>query len=440
MRPSRGRGDEGFALAALICFITAAAILTAIVVPLRVMQSRRETEKELIFRGEEYVRAIKKYQYKYGIYPSSVDDLISRDGYRFIRRQYKDPVNGEDFRLINVNADGSLTGSLTLLSIPVSTTQQNGNVNAFGNTSGSTAPVAGGGGGRTAPGSAVPGGANTTGVGSVSGAGGSLGLGGNGGTSGFSGGGTNTGRPAAGGAGGVGNIGGAFGGGVGNGVGSGGVFGGGTAGNTAPGTLGGAFGSMANPLGTGGTNSQNTNSQNNGATNRNTTGGGGAAPGTAAAPPAAGAPTAIASNGFANGAAAPQISPGIAGVASESTKTSVMIYNEKEKYNEWEFVAPVLQAAANQGANGPNGGANRNGAQGARGPNGAVSGQGVGQIGGQGVGGIGGGGIGGVGNPLGGGGTNRGPAGPGGGTPFGGGGPIAPGGGGAGGAGGGARR
>jgi len=120
MRSVRGRGDEGFALAALICFITAAAIFTAIVVPLRVMQSRRETERELIFRGEEYVRAIKKYQYKYGIYPSSVEDLISRDGYRFIRRQYKDPVTGEDFRLINVNADGSLTGSLTLMSVPVS--------------------------------------------------------------------------------------------------------------------------------------------------------------------------------------------------------------------------------------------------------------------------------------------------------------------------------
>jgi len=116
----RQRGDEGFALAALICLLTAVAVLTAIVVPVRVMQSRRETEAELIFRGQEYIRAIRKYQYKYGIYPSSVEDLISRDGYRFIRRQYKDPINGEDFRLINVNADGSLTGSLTLLSVPVS--------------------------------------------------------------------------------------------------------------------------------------------------------------------------------------------------------------------------------------------------------------------------------------------------------------------------------
>ena len=109
------RRDEGFALAALICLISAAAVLTAVMVPLRVMQSRRETEQELIFRGQEYIRAIQKYQRKYGVYPSSIDDLVSRDGYRFIRRQYKDPVTGEDFRLINVNADGSLTGSLTLL-------------------------------------------------------------------------------------------------------------------------------------------------------------------------------------------------------------------------------------------------------------------------------------------------------------------------------------
>lgn len=117
----RARGEAGFALATLICLITAAAVLTAMMVPLHVMQSRRDTEQELIFRGEEYIRAIQKYQRKYGIYPSSIDDLVSRDGLRFIRRQYKDPITGEDFRLINVNADGSLTGSLTLLSIPVST-------------------------------------------------------------------------------------------------------------------------------------------------------------------------------------------------------------------------------------------------------------------------------------------------------------------------------
>jgi type II secretory pathway pseudopilin PulG len=94
----RARQDAGFALAALICMLTAAAVLTAVVIPLRVMQTRRETEQELIFRGQEYIRAIQKYQRKYGgAYPSSVEDLISRDGFRFLRKQYLDPVTGRSF-------------------------------------------------------------------------------------------------------------------------------------------------------------------------------------------------------------------------------------------------------------------------------------------------------------------------------------------------------
>jgi hypothetical protein len=91
------RRDAGFALAGLICILTAAAVATAVVVPLRVMQARREAEAELIFRGQEYIRAIQKYQRKYGIYPSSIDDLISRDGYRFLRTRTKTPSQVKTF-------------------------------------------------------------------------------------------------------------------------------------------------------------------------------------------------------------------------------------------------------------------------------------------------------------------------------------------------------
>ena len=363
------RRDDGFALAGLICILSAAVVLTAVMVPLWVMQSRRETEQELIFRGQEYIRAIQKYQRKYGVYPSSVDDLVSRDGYRFIRRQYKDPVTGEDFRLINVNADGSLTGSLTLLSLPVSN-QQNGAPGTMPAANG-TSPLSGGGGGGAGGGNNAQGNtgrngvqnsASTSGVGTISGAGGSMGTSSNSGVSGISnpmsGGGTNANANSN-------SRAGVGGGGVGSGVGTGGgAFGGGgaTGGGGAPGTLAagaGAFGPMTNPMNGGG----NTQAQGNNTSNRpgGTTAPGGGVPG-------AGAPSALANNaGFATGGgggglgggggAAAQISPGVAGVASESTKTAVMIYNEKEKYNEWEFISPLIQNQ-NQGANNQQGGAN----------------------------------------------------------------------------------
>src|ERR1700730_17293001 len=105
------RRDSGFSLAALIFFATAASIFIAVAVPAYQMQAKRENEAELIFRGEEYTRAIQKYQRKFGVYPSTIDQLVSTNGLRFVRRAYKDPMTQKDFRLLLVNPDGSITGS-----------------------------------------------------------------------------------------------------------------------------------------------------------------------------------------------------------------------------------------------------------------------------------------------------------------------------------------
>ena len=91
--------------------MTAASIFIAAAVPVYQMQAKRDLEEELIFRGGEYTRAIQKYRRKFGVYPNSVDQLVSTNGLRFLRRAYKDPITGKDFRLILVNPDGSLTGS-----------------------------------------------------------------------------------------------------------------------------------------------------------------------------------------------------------------------------------------------------------------------------------------------------------------------------------------
>lgn len=121
------RRDAGFSLAALIFFATAASIFIAAAVPVYQMQAKRELEAELIFRGEEYVRAIQKYQRKFGIYPTSVEQLVSTNGQRFIRRPYKDPITGKEFRFITVNPDGSVTGSKLFM-------QNMNNQSLFGNT------------------------------------------------------------------------------------------------------------------------------------------------------------------------------------------------------------------------------------------------------------------------------------------------------------------
>jgi hypothetical protein len=95
------------------------------------MQAKRQMEEELIFRGEEYARAIQKYRRKFGVYPSSIDQLVSTNNLRFVRRAYKDPVTGKEFRLITINPDGSVTGSKTFTS-NVNTQPLFGNTQTFG--------------------------------------------------------------------------------------------------------------------------------------------------------------------------------------------------------------------------------------------------------------------------------------------------------------------
>src|SRR5262245_56527282 len=105
------RSDAGFSLAALIFFLTAASILLSAAYPAYQMQARRDAEEELVFRGQEYDRAIQKFQRKFGVFPPSIDALIQTNGIRFLRHAYKDPITGKDFRLIYINPDGSVTGS-----------------------------------------------------------------------------------------------------------------------------------------------------------------------------------------------------------------------------------------------------------------------------------------------------------------------------------------
>src|SRR5262249_40326589 len=105
------RSQAGFSLPALIFFLTAASIAIAAAVPVYQTQAKRELEEELILRGGEYRRAIQKYQRKFGVYPNSIDQLVSTNGLRFLRRAYKDPITGKDFRLLTINPDGSINGS-----------------------------------------------------------------------------------------------------------------------------------------------------------------------------------------------------------------------------------------------------------------------------------------------------------------------------------------
>lgn len=86
-------------MAALLVAMSIAAVLMTVAMPTWRQLSQREKEAELIFRGQQYARAIGLFQKKAGpgTLPPSVELLLEQ---RFLRKQYTDPVTGEDFHLL----------------------------------------------------------------------------------------------------------------------------------------------------------------------------------------------------------------------------------------------------------------------------------------------------------------------------------------------------
>lgn len=100
----------------MVVFMVAVLFITlAAVTPNILTEGRREKENEMVWRGEQYERAIRLYYQKFGKYPTKIEDLTrDTNGVRFLRQAYKDPMNAEDgsWRFIYVGPNGQLIGSV----------------------------------------------------------------------------------------------------------------------------------------------------------------------------------------------------------------------------------------------------------------------------------------------------------------------------------------
>lgn len=89
-RDQGGRGECGFAMAALLVAIAVMTLLSSVAMPAWQKLMQREREEELIFRGEQYARAVALFQRKYGGgLPPNLDVLVEQ---RFLRKKYRDPM------------------------------------------------------------------------------------------------------------------------------------------------------------------------------------------------------------------------------------------------------------------------------------------------------------------------------------------------------------
>ena len=109
------RRESGYALLMVVFLAAALLIATAVIMPNLLTQGTREKEEELVWRGQQYARAVRLYYRKYGRFPQSLEDLTKpKNEIRFLRKAYTDPMNREDgsWRLIYVSPTGQLIGSV----------------------------------------------------------------------------------------------------------------------------------------------------------------------------------------------------------------------------------------------------------------------------------------------------------------------------------------
>jgi type II secretory pathway pseudopilin PulG len=98
--------EDGYAMAALLVALAIMAVFLTVALPAWRTAVQREKETELIFRGQQYARAIALFQRKYAnTFPPSVDILLNE---HFLRKKYKDPMTADgEFQLLYANQQAS---------------------------------------------------------------------------------------------------------------------------------------------------------------------------------------------------------------------------------------------------------------------------------------------------------------------------------------------
>jgi len=105
----RVSGEDGVLMVALLVALTVMSVLLSVALPAWNTRARREKETELIFRGQQYARAIAMYQRKYANTPPPTIDVLIAE--RFLRKKYLDPITNDEFELITPGS--TIEGSST---------------------------------------------------------------------------------------------------------------------------------------------------------------------------------------------------------------------------------------------------------------------------------------------------------------------------------------
>src|SRR5580704_8874669 len=85
---ARKRKEGGYAYLMALFMVLMVVVTSQVILRNMVTEARSQREGEVIWRGNQYVRAVKLYYRKTGHYPQSQDDLLTgQPGIHFLRSE-----------------------------------------------------------------------------------------------------------------------------------------------------------------------------------------------------------------------------------------------------------------------------------------------------------------------------------------------------------------
>ena len=109
-RTPRLSDEKGYLMVALLVAMSVMGIMMGAALPAWHTLALREKEAELVFRGEQYARAIGLFQRRFAnAQPPSIDFLVEQ---RYLRKKYKDPITNDDFEVLTAGAAAGASGQV----------------------------------------------------------------------------------------------------------------------------------------------------------------------------------------------------------------------------------------------------------------------------------------------------------------------------------------
>jgi type II secretory pathway pseudopilin PulG len=88
----RRKSQRGVILLMMLITLALVIIALGVAAPKMAQAIKRDREEEMIHRGAQYARAVKKYYKKFGRYPGTIEQLENTNNLRFLRKRYADPM------------------------------------------------------------------------------------------------------------------------------------------------------------------------------------------------------------------------------------------------------------------------------------------------------------------------------------------------------------